>query len=78
MYESKEVCIINVDSIWRETNPFGFVHSCAVEVEVGVMLHAAFDNVTLIHNGSHVTGHIMDVIWNHITVKNSRKKVVNT
>ena len=77
MYESKDVCIIHVISILIAKNLFNDAHSCAIEADLGVMLHVACDRETVRHSGSHVTGHVMDEIWNHIKIRLANNKVVH-
>ena len=40
-------------------------------MEVGVLLHFAYDKVTVIHNGCCFTVYVMDEIWNQINRSHS-------
>ena len=68
VYESKEVCIIHVASLQTARNIFNVACSYAKEAEVEGLVHVTCDKATWISNERHVTGHVMDEIWNQIKV----------
>ena len=68
---------IHVELIWISRNIFTIVCSCVEEEEVRSLLHVYYANTKVRLNDNHITIHVMDEIWNHITVWTARNELAN-